>query len=71
MVSEETPIARWLQIIQAEYNEIPGLHLTRPQVQRLWGLDTVLCDALLSALEDTQFLRRTHTNAYVRRDLGR
>ena len=71
MVTEETGITRWLTLIQAEYNEIPGLHLTKPQVQRLWGLDPVTCDALLTALEDVQFLRRTPANAYVRRDLGR
>ena len=71
MVDESSGITQWLRLIQAEYNEIPGLHLTKPQVQRLWGLDPVTCDALLSALEDAQFLRRTHANGYVRRDLGR
>jgi hypothetical protein len=54
-----------LQVIQAEYLEIPGLHLTRAQVQRLWGLDPDTCDAMLSTLVDTQFLRRTPRDAYV------
>lgn len=71
MVLEQSAINQWLQLIRAEYQEIPGLHLTKPQVQRLWGLDAVTCDALLSALEDVKFLRRTQNNAYVRRDLGR
>jgi len=68
---DQSAIDDWLQLIQAEYREIPRLHLTKPQVQRLWGLDTVTCDALLSALEDTKFLRKTQNNGYVRRDLGR
>jgi hypothetical protein len=71
MHCDENPVARWLQLIQSEYNEIPGLHLTKPQVQRLWGLDAVMCDALIGALEDTQFLRRTAANGYVRRDFER
>ena len=71
MVQEQSTINEWLQLIRAEYQEIPGLHLTKPQVQRLWGLDPVTCDALLSTLEDVKFLRKTQNNGYVRRDLGR
>lgn len=56
----------WLMLIQAEYHESPGLSLSRPQVQRLWGLDSVMCDALLDALEAAKFLRRTANNMYVR-----
>jgi hypothetical protein len=70
MVQEQITINQWLQLIRAEYQEVPGLHLTKPQVQRLWGLDAATCDALLSALEDVKFLRKTQNNGYVRRDLG-
>ena len=56
----------WLHLIRAEYHEIPGLHLTRRQVQRLWNLDATTCEAVLEVLEATRFLRRTHTGAYVR-----
>jgi hypothetical protein len=56
----------WIELIRAEYHEMPGLHLTKPQVQRLWNLDTTLCDAVLHALETARFLRRTHTGAYVK-----
>lgn len=59
---------QWLQLIQAEYYEMPGLHLTKPQVQRLWGLDQENCELVLEALEATNFLRRTRSNAYVRAD---
>jgi DNA-binding IclR family transcriptional regulator len=60
--------ARWLQLIQAEYLEMPGLSLTKPQVQRLWGLDRATCDALLARLEQARFLKRTEKNGYVRAD---
>ena len=61
-----TSVTDWLQIIRGEFQEIPGLQLTKPQVQRLWGLDALTCDALLDALVDVGFLRRTHTGAYAR-----
>lgn len=66
----DTHITDWLHLIRAEYLEIPGLHLTEPQVQRLWGLDPVTTEALLSALLDVKFLKRTRHGAYVRVDQG-
>ena len=60
----------WLQIVRSEYLEIPGLHLNKKQVRRLWNLDDVTCDALLDALMDANFLRRTSAGAYVRTDGG-
>ena len=71
LVAGETRIADWLQLIRAEYLESPGLHLTKPQVQRLWGLDPVTCDALLEELVHVKFLKRTHRDAYARADTGR
>lgn len=62
----DTAIEDWLQLIRAEYLEIPGLRLTKRQVQRLWGLDEVMCEALLAALVDVRFLRCTRQEAYVR-----
>jgi hypothetical protein len=35
------PMAHWLQIVRGESQEIPGLQLTKPQAQRLWGLTAV------------------------------
>jgi len=66
----DTKINDWLQLIRAEYLEVPGLRLTRPQVERLWGLDSVMSEALLAALVDAKFLRRTRHDAYVRADAG-
>ena len=54
-----------LRVVQAEYLEIPGLHLTKPQAQRLWGLDPYTCDALLDTLVAARFLRCTERGAYV------
>ncbi len=70
MDAVQTTAADWLQIIRGEYSEIPGLHLTKKQVQRLWGLDAVTCDALLETLVGGRFLRRTQNGAYARADLG-
>jgi hypothetical protein len=58
-------MSRWLELIQAEYREIPGLNLTWPQVRRLWSLDDRTCDALLDRLVSTQFLEKTPRDAYV------
>lgn len=66
--TETHNIPRWLQLIRAEYIESPGLKLTEPQVRRLWGLDALMAEALLSALLDVGFLRRTREGAYVRSD---
>jgi hypothetical protein len=68
MIAAQTTVVDWIHLIRAEYLEIPGLHLTRNQVQRLWGLDDLTCDALLEALVNVRFLRQTRTGAYVKTD---
>ena len=55
----------WLTLIRAEYREVPGLSLTKPQMQRLWSLDAVTCDGLVDVLQAVKFLRRTVSNTYV------
>ena len=66
MVSVIQPrVDRCVALIQTEYREMPGLHLTKPQVCRMWGLDVLTCDAVLDVLEDQKFLRRTPKDAYV------
>ena len=57
-----------LQRIQGEFLEMPGLRLTAPQAQRLWGLERGMCDALLSALVDAKFLAQTRDGAFIRPD---
>jgi hypothetical protein len=68
MLDTGMPLEDWLRIIRAEYHEFPGLHLTRRQVQRLWNLDPMTCDAVIEALEAERFLRRTHGDAFIRAD---
>jgi hypothetical protein len=50
-------IPDWVQIIRTEYSEIPGLNLTHPQVERLWGLDSATSDTVLKVLVGSGFLR--------------
>ena len=58
-------VTGWLDVIQAEYREIPGLSLNKRQMQRLWGFDALVCDALLDALLAARVLRRTVRDTYV------
>jgi hypothetical protein len=57
-----------LRRVQGEFLEMPGLRLTEPQARRLWGLDSVSCEALLDALVDAKFLFRTRDGAFMRFD---
>jgi len=54
-----------LRLVQAEYLEMPGLHLTKAQMQRLWGFDQETCDHLVDALVTANFLKRTPRDGYV------
>ncbi len=56
-----------LQRITHDYAEQPGLRLTPPQAQRLWGLDGPTCGAVLTALVDAGVLRRTPDGQFARR----
>ena len=55
-----------LRRVQCEFLEMPGLRVTEPQARRLWGLDSVSCEALLDALVDARFLFRTRDGAFMR-----
>lgn len=57
--------------IRAEYIESPGLKLTRPQAQRLWGMDRETCDHVLEHMVQSRFLRRRPDDTYVRLDNDR
>ena len=45
---------------------MPGLRLTGAQARRLWGLDAVVCEALLGALVDAKFLFQTRDGAFMK-----
>jgi hypothetical protein len=55
----------WLNLIRSEYREMPDLHLTQVQMQRLWGLGPVACAAVVDTLVAQKALRRTPAGAYA------
>ncbi|MBI1874829.1 MAG: hypothetical protein HYS05_13225 [Acidobacteria bacterium] len=59
-------ITDYLDLIKAEYEEMPGLSLTSGQAQRLFGLDPLKCEALLDTLVATRYLARTTSGTYCR-----
>ena len=50
--------AELLRRVRGEYLEMPGLRLTAPQAQRLFGLDSETWDAVGAVLLDAKFLSR-------------
>ena len=46
---------------------MPGLHLTLPQMRRLWGLSAPACAVLANALVEQRFLAKTDEDSYVLR----
>jgi hypothetical protein len=64
-VHPEHTLVDWVQLVRAEYLEMPGLQLTKPQVRRLWALEEQTCEAVLNELVSAHFLRRTAREAYV------
>src|SRR5688572_6067282 len=58
-------VTQWVSLVEAEYREMPGLKLTKPQMRRLWGMDTVMCDALVDSLVAARVLQPTPSGAYV------
>ena len=54
--------------IQAEFREMPGLRLTLPQAARLFSLEPVRCERVLSALVETGQLSTTGTAFTSSRD---
>jgi hypothetical protein len=56
-----------LRRVRAEFLEMPGLKLTIPQAQRLWGIDRMTCEAVIETLMEARFLLRTRDGAVVLR----
>ena len=59
-------IEQIIRRIQSEFLEMPGLRVTPEQAQRLWHLDALVCESVLTALVDAGFLTRTIDGAFVR-----
>jgi hypothetical protein len=64
----DSGVAIWLNRIQAEYREMPGLSLTQAQMQRLWGFETHVCEALIDSLVSARVLRRTPKGHFIAYD---
>ena len=56
-----------IQKIEGEYRQMPGLSVTAPQAQRLWGLDSMSCGFVLMTLIQRGVLRHTASGTFVRR----
>lgn len=70
MTPEEHAVQDWRHRIQAEYLEMPGLQLTKPQVRRMWRIDAQLCDVVLDSLVASAFLKKTCRDAYALAQVG-
>jgi len=55
-----------LQLLRAEYHELPGLALTSAEIQRLLNVEAPLSEAIIDALVYSRFLERTTDGRYVR-----
>ena len=64
-VKTETPEAKLVKLIRAEYREMPGLSLTKPQIERFWNIDDATCTVALDALVAAHILKRTSRDNYV------
>ena len=51
--------------LRSEFLEMPGLRLTAAQVQRFCGIDPGLCQTVLDALVDSNFLRKGSDGSYA------
>ena len=58
--------AQWLELVWSEYREMPDLHLTPVQMQRLWGLSPETCSAVIETLVAQRALKLTLAGAYAR-----
>ena len=52
--------------LRAEYLQLPGLRLTVEQVQRLCGIERMMCQSVLDALVDAKFLCMKPDGTYTR-----
>lgn len=52
--------------LRAEYLEMPGLRLTADQVQRLCGIEQLICQPVLDALVAAMFLSMKSDGTYAR-----
>ena len=54
-----------VQRVRGEYREMPGLRLTFAQACRLWHMDAVSCQAVLTRLVHDGILMQTRHGHYI------
>jgi hypothetical protein len=59
------PLSALLQRVREQYQEMPGLQLTKGQATRLFGVAPSVCAAMLRALVMENFLSRTGDGLFV------
>ena len=69
LVNPDSPLEDLIRRMRAEYLEMPGLHLSVAQAQRLWNLDAETCMSVLKALLADRFLACTSNGKYRRFDV--
>ena len=62
----KVPAPQVLHRIRAEYLEMPGLSLTREQLQRLCGVERSACEAAIETLVESGFLSMRPDGTYAR-----
>jgi hypothetical protein len=68
MATRNPDLQMWVKMIKSEYEEMPGLRLTKPQVRRMWGLPDADCEQVLARLQADHVLRVTPRGCYVLAD---
>jgi hypothetical protein len=58
-----------VRLIDAEFDEMPGMRLTARQIRRLWNLGDAECEQVLQHLCEAGLLVRDAHGRYRRRDL--
>lgn len=64
----ESRAADVARLIDAEFDEMPGMRLTPAQVKRLWNLSEGECQQALDYLCEVGVLARDAVGRYLRRD---
>jgi len=54
----KTDVEQLARCVSAEFHEMPGLRLTMPQAQRLFGLDGDTCAEVVAILVARSILKR-------------
>ena len=62
---------RLRNLVRGEYLEMPGLHLTLAQAQRLWQLHNGECETVFNTLVESGFLTKTARGGFVLTGTGR